>query len=744
MEQKELMKKTRTCGLIGLLLTVLLVATAYGIATTPNLSQPSPSVTSTPNSSPFPSLTPFPSTSPAPEVTPMKTFTSYDELKDFLNQSSNSQSIYALGATDESRNTAGVLSPSTTTTSMPAPTAAQNTGTKDFSTTNIQVAGVDEADTVKTDGKYLYVIGNNSQVVYILDANPQNAKVLSKIFLNDTYLSGIYLSQDGSKLALIGSQYSSYYVYERAPGLTSSDLILPYWNSGTNFVNVYDVSNKANPVLTRNFSMSGSYVNSRMIGDYVYDIVTENAYMTANGTVTLPAVFSGPTVYNVEPTRIYYTNSSDTSYSYTTILAINIMNDAAPPTNMTIMMGGAGNIYVSESNIYVTYPIATYEPAPVTTSTLTPAVRDKNGTDVVTILPMPILWQRPSWQGTAIYRIHVFAGSMNFAAQGNVTGSVMNQYSMDESNGYFRIATTSYDYNNDNYWSGTQQNNVYVLDMYLNTVGRIENLASGETLHAARFMGTRCYLVTFNQVDPLFVVDLSQPTSPKVLGNLTIPGYSDFLQPYDATHLIGIGQDVNASIDADKVHTPGAVYYTAILGLKVSLFDVSDVTSPKEISKFVVGDRGTTSEALNDPKAILFDASRNLLVLPVDLYLASNNAATPSTSSGNATQSLLPDIPAIDSSFTAYPQFVWQGVYVFNISVNGGLVVRGKVTQMDNAAALLANPSLAMISSYQWVRYDQFISRSLYIGNVLYTFSNSRVQLNSLDNLALIAKIDLN
>ena len=156
-------------------------------------------------------------------------------------------------------------------------------------------------------------------------------------------------------------------------------------------------------------------------------------------------------------------------------------------------------------------------------------------------------------------------------------------------------------------------------------MGKIENLASGEQLHSARFIAERCYLVTFNQIDPLFVVDLTQPTNPMVLGNLTIPGYSDFLQPYDATHLIGIGKDVNANIDANKVETPGDVYYTAVLGLKVSLFDVSNVANPKETSSIVIGDSGTTSEALTDPKAILFDASRNLLVLPVELYLSTNS-----------------------------------------------------------------------------------------------------------------------
>ena len=234
-------------------------------------------------------------------------------------------------------------------------------------------------------------------------------------------------------------------------------------------------------------------------------------------------------------------------------------------------------------------------------------------------MPMPIIPVQLYSQRTEIYSIAISGPSFTLAAAGNVTGTVMNQYSMDEYNGYFRIATTSYDYSSTSYTSA-QQNNLYILDSNLQVVGKIENLASGEELHSARFIADRCYLVTFNQIDPLFVVDLTQPTNPMVLGNLTIPGYSDFLQPYDATHLIGIGQDVNASIDANKVETPGAVYYTAVLGLKISLFDVSNVANPKETSSIVIGDSGTTSEALTDPKAILFDASRNLLVLPVELY----------------------------------------------------------------------------------------------------------------------------
>jgi uncharacterized secreted protein with C-terminal beta-propeller domain len=424
---------------------------------------------------------------------------------------------------------------------------------------------------------------------------------------------------------------------------------------------------------------------------------------------------------------------------YTTVVALNIQNAAEKATNTTVLMGNARTIYVSQSNIYLTDEVTTYQITPQTSST-TPT---QTGTIIV---PMPMIPAGSYSTWTSIFRIQISGPSLTFVAQGNVTGTVMSQYSMDEYNGNFRIATTSYDYSSTSYTS-TQQNNLYILNSNLQLVGKIENLASGEELHSARFITDRCYLVTFNQIDPLFVVDLSKPASPAVLGNLTIPGYSDFLQPYDATHLIGIGQDVNASIDADKVHIAGDVYYTAVLGLKVSLFDVSNVASPKEMSNIVIGDSGTTSEALTDPKAILFDASRNLLVLPVELYLSSSTSAsspTATATTGKGTGAVASPAPIVPPTTYYYPQFVWQGAYVFSIDLTNGITIKGNVTQLDNASAFLANPSLAISSSYPWGNSQYFITRSLYIRNVLYTISQSRVQLNSLSNFALLAKVELN
>jgi len=140
------------------------------------------------------------------------------------------------------------------------------------------------------------------------------------------------------------------------------------------------------------------------------------------------------------------------------------------------------------------------------------------------------------------------------------------------------------------------RNNVYILDDNLKIVGTLEDLAPGESIYSARFLGDKGYMVTFRQMDPLFVIDVSVPDSPKVLGYLKIPGVSEYLHPYDENHVIGVGRDATAE--------------GRMQGLKLSLFDVSDVANPKELSKYIIGNQGTYSEALNDHKSFLFNKER--------------------------------------------------------------------------------------------------------------------------------------
>jgi len=292
---------------------------------------------------------------------------------------------------------------------------------------------------------------------------------------------------------------------------------------------------------------------------------------------------------------------------------------------------------------------------------------------------------------------------------------------MDEHNGFFRIATTS-----GNNWMENSQtsNNIYILDDTLTQISKIENIAPGESIYAARFLGDRAYLVTFVQVDPLFTIDLSDPFNPRILGELKIPGYSEYLHPYDETHIIGIGKEVDPSIDADLVHTPGAIYYTAILGLKIALFDVSDIEHPVEQAKIVIGDRGTDSPALYDHKAFLFDREKQLLVIPVSLY--------------EITQEVKDRYVDSEGAETLYGDFTFQGAYVYHLSLEDGFDYQGRITHQ--------NPEQMQHTEdyyWYWGSSSTDITRTLYIGDVLYTISDSMVKMNNLEDLSEIASISL-
>lgn len=199
---------------------------------------------------------------------------------------------------------------------------------------------------------------------------------------------------------------------------------------------------------------------------------------------------------------------------------------------------------------------------------------------------------------TVIHKIAINQGNLEYQNFGEVTGQALNQFSMDENNGYFRIATTK-----NQTWPQFAEddrkasyNNLYVLDKDLKTVGSVENLAEGEQIYSVRFMQDRAYMVTFKQMDPLFVIDLKDPKAPKVLGKLKIPGFSNYLHPYDENTLIGLGRDTKENEWGGATNG----------GVKLSLFDVSDVENPKEIDSYVIGDSGASSIALDDHKAFFF------------------------------------------------------------------------------------------------------------------------------------------
>ena len=608
-----------------------------------------------------PGLTPLAN---PPAASALKTFSDETELRNYLLTNSQGTTNYAGGPLDSkffgdsSRD--GALTGAVPT--MSAESAAQGNS---YSTTNIQVAGVDEADTVKNDGGYLYVASNdystNQNYIYILKADPQDPRTVARITLdNNVYLAGMYLSQDSTKLIVIGSEYQVYTLDIMVP---REAMISPYLNEVRTFVNVYDVSDKVNPILARNFTLSGSYFNSRMIGDYVYAVVSQPAYILENNALPLPTVYSDTATSEIAPTKIYYSDSANYSdiannyFTYTTFVGLNVNDNTEKLTNMTVLMGGASTMYVSLNNIYVTYPT----------------------------------WSETG-DYTSIYRVSVNKDSLAFETKGSVAGYVLNQYSMDEYNGNFRLATTSQ--------KQQSSSNIYVLNMNLTIIGKLENLAVTETIYSARFMGNKAFLVTFRQTDPFFVIDLSNPVEPKVAGELKIPGYSSYLHMYDENHVIGLGMENNT--------------------VKLSLFDVTNVDNPTEIARYIVQGDYTSSDALYEPKAFLFDKAKELLVIPVSItqygVIDDGNGAS---SSGK------------DIGIAPLQGGYWQGAYVFKLTV-AGFELEGGITHQENTN-----------QQYYYGDYNLNVNRALYIGNTLYTVSNTKVLLNNLTDLTQIAEINL-
>ncbi|MFC1925281.1 beta-propeller domain-containing protein [Chloroflexota bacterium] len=587
------------------------------------------------------------------EAKELTRFTSYEELKAFLGAKSQPYGYYQY---DDSAPSRGSL--------MNAAEGGlgSSKGAQDYSTTNIQVEGVDEADIIKTDGEFIYTVCGTE--VIIARAYPAGeAEIMAKIELNER-ADGIYVKDD--RLVVMHQNWNDwvfrYEGNEKPDMLEPSEMPVPQ-----TYIRVYDISDKANPVLSRNMSVDGNYFGSRMAGDYVYVIINASAY-EQDGDVDLPVIHLGSTDVKIDATDIYYIDINDYYYNFTTVVAINIKEDNRQPKYETLLLGASSNLYVSMNNIYIT-------------STVLSSISEK----------------------TAIHRIRTSGDNIAYEASGEVPGRLLNQFSMDENEGVFRLATTT-GHIGRSFEDATSENHLYILDRGMNILGSVENLAPGEQIYSARFVGKRAYMVTFKKVDPLFVIDLTNPYHPKVLGELKITGYSDYLHPYDENHLLGIGKETIAADEGD---------FAWYQGVKISLFDVTDVANPMEISEYEIGDRGTDSPVLRDHKALLFDREKNLLVIPV--WLAEIDEA---------------EYPYGVISPYAYGETVWQGAYVFDVSIDGGIQVRGGITHHD---------SPSQVEDYYYG--NDTVQRSLYIENVLYTVSEAKIKMNSLEDLSQINEL---
>nr|WP_306812742.1 beta-propeller domain-containing protein [Paenibacillus soyae] len=588
----------------------------------------------------------------------------------------------------------------------------------DYSKTNVQVEGVDEADWVKTDGDYIYQIsGSRVMIADISDpAKPRLAAELEyakeegfqphQLYIDDARLIVIGTKQiyDAPAVPMEGEAADSGGAAERpaadgaaAASGASADIavsgkmaILPYFHKSMVKTYVYDLGNEGKPALVRQLEQEGSYLSSRKIGEALY-IVT-NKYSYNYGIYDLPAGKSDletarelassfeplyrDTAVSDEPQTVklsdirYFPEPADSSMMM--VGAVDL-GDSEGTLQVSAYFGAGGTIYASQKNLYAAQSVFT-----------------EDGSTYK--------------QETKLHKFRLDNGSITYISEGSVPGALLNQFSMDEHEGYFRVALT-----NGNMWATGEAgstNNVYVLNEKMETVGKLEGLAPGERIYSVRFMGDRAYMVTFRNVDPLFAIDLGNPAKPEVLGQLKIPGYSDYLHPYDENHLIGFGKETIELPSKGMGPDETMAFYQ---GMKIALFDVTDVTKPKELFKEIIGDRGTHSELLSDHKALLFSKEKGLLAFPVELHEIKNKEQL------------------ADGSFPAYGEFTYQGAYIYGIDLTKGFQLRGRISH-------LSDEDLRKSGQYGY-DYAKTVRRILYAGDTLYTLSDAMLKANRMDSL---------
>lgn len=493
----------------------------------------------------------------------LETATDYDEIYTYLQSYQDElDSSSVTGSTDSgivmySTETAdsGARTDSSSSSSDSSTASARAVDTS-FSDTNVRTEGVGEADIVKTDGSYLYTLKANSQEISIVDIRSDQMKVVSSISLNENFqASEFYLSDQ--KLFVLGNMQNTQ---------VDSDSKTLYRGSCTR-IQTYDLADINNPKSIGTVDQSGYYRTSRfkdgylyVFSDYyIYDTITKKDYPSY-----VPLV--GDNL--LKQSDIYLpTNHAADQYLVVSSVSASSPDKAA---DQKAVMSENGEVYVSENNIYI------YEYT--NSSILADNLAAKNQ--------------------TILRKLSYNKGKLSGSAQGKVKGYLNDSFSIDEYDNTLRLVTTV----THNVGSSSQSNSVYVLDADLKTIGKIEDLAKNEQVYSARFLGDTGYFVTYEQTDPLFSVNFSDPENPKILGKLKIPGFSEYLHFYSDNLLLGIGMDT----DENGITN----------GVKISMFDISDPSDVKEVSKYTL-DQYYYSDVFSDYRAALVDPEKNLIGFPL-------------------------------------------------------------------------------------------------------------------------------
>lgn len=515
--------------------------------------------------------------------------------------------VRALGGAPEILSRPVPMMDNSTATGAPAPVSAPQAKTEDsssasteFSGTNVQEAGIDEPDILKTDGKVVYVLADRR--LKILDVTGPAPRVVGTLDLDEGASSHQMLLR-GTRLLLLSTSYGPIAIDDGGGATTTTPAraatsVAPMPGRSTTLLTEIDVADPAAPKVARTMTLDGDYVDARLTGGTAR-VVVNSTPQPAGATplddaplrtfvpaTTIRSKITGRTYRRgVVPCDDVRRPDQFSGLGLLTVLTVDL-DKGLYNVDRDAVMAGAQTVYGSGESLYVASQRY---------------VRGLQDTADV-----------PGSMRTEIHRFDASqAGVTSYAGSGTVPGFVVNAYAMSEHEGALRVATTD-----EPSWlpEGGQpepaQSYVTVLRQRgtgagaLAQVGQVGGLGRGQRIYGVRFVGPTGYVVTFRQIDPLYTIDLTKPEAPRVLGELEIPGYSAYLHPLGDGLLLGVGQEANAMGRPE--------------GTQVSVFDVKDLAHPKRVQHLVFGNGN--SEAEFDPHAFLYWAPTKTVVLPLSTY----------------------------------------------------------------------------------------------------------------------------
>lgn len=529
----------------------------------------------------------------------------------------------------------------------------QEASKADSSQTNTQVQNVDEADIVKVHKNNIFYVAGK-KVVILNAANSENSSKIAEINYEqeEFYPTEIYVNDE--KLVVIGNVNNSM-TCKTIIGDTTRDIVQITENK-INMI-IYDIRDKKEPKEERRIEVEGNYLTSRMIDNNIYLVSNKNIYaknILEKSTQELNEKEYMPkykdTIVSEDINYIDYNkiscfeNTNNTNY----LILVGLNLESKEEVNIQTFLGAGEYIYSSEKNMYIAVSNIEYDEE----------YRIKNSS-------------------TDILKYELSNGNYIFKAETQIDGIINNQFSMDENDKFFRIATTVGDPFN---VTKETSNNLYILNDKLEVVGKIDKIAPDEKIYSVRYVKDKAYIVTFKQTDPLFVIDLSNPSNPVILGEVKLPGYSTYLHPYDDIHIIGFGYDTKEN--GKRVINNG---------LKMVMFDISDYTSPKVLFEAKVADKNSYTSLTYNHKSLLYSKDKNIIGFPITTY---SNGKTNSKAQ------------------------------IYKIDLEKGFILQGEIIHNSK-------------------NFDEEIKRVVFSNNAYYTLSNKMVKVVDMDNLQLIKEIEI-